>query len=584
VEFVGSFAQLRERAGELREPFDPHRPYIDEYAWPCAEAGCEGTMRRTPEVIDAWFDSGAMPFAKWHYPFENQEEAETLFPADFICEGVDQTRGWFYSLLAISTLLDRGPAFRNVVVNDMVLDAEGQKMSKSRGNIVDPWEALGDFGADAIRWYLLASSHPWLPKRFDPAGVREVQRKVFDTLRSSYHFFSLYANAEGWRPSPEDAPPAERPIMDRWLLSRLAELTSGVTEQMDAYNLTRATRTLGDFIVDDLSNWYVRRSRERFWGSGDSQDTRAAFATLHRGLGEVALLAAPFAPFLADWLHRSLAEGRSAHLSRLTAVDPSLRDPSLDRGMEAVRTLATLGRAARERVKIRVRQPLEVLYAVVPDVDDLDDELLAILRDELNVRRVEFMKRAEELVTFTAKPNFKVIGARFGSRTQQAATAIRALSSAELAAYHGGEALQVSVEGELVELTALDLDLVQESRGELVVEASGGYTVALDATLTPELRAEGLAREAVNRVQRLRKDAGLDVSDRIRLGIACGEMLAQALEVHRSFIAGETLAVELEVTLGELAPGTYQEIREVDLDGEPAVIGLSRASVAGGAA
>ena len=455
-------------------------------------------------------------------------------------------------------------------------------MSKSRGNVVDPWEAMSEFGADAIRWYLLSSSNPWLPKRFDPSGVREVQRKVFDTLRSSYHFFSLYANLEGWQPSWKDVPVAQRPIMDRWLLSRLTELTETVTEQMERYNLTQVVRALGDFIIDDLSNWYVRRSRHRFWGSSDSQDTRAAFATLHRCLSDVARLIAPFAPFLADWLHRSLSGGESAHLCRLPVADEGVRDESLERGMEAVRTLSTLGRAARERVRIRVRQPLALLQAVVPAADDVSEELLEILRDELNVRRVEFMHRAEELVTFTAKPNFKAIGARFGSRTQQVAGAVRALSSSELAAFHGGEALRLKVGEEEIELQRDEVELIQEARGDLVVEASGGYTVALDTTITPELRHEGMAREVVNRVQRLRKEAGLEVSDRIRLAVQGGVELVSAVESHRDFISGETLAVELRVGETVIERDEYEELREVDLDGEPAVIALSRA-VGGGA-
>ncbi|MBW3630076.1 MAG: isoleucine--tRNA ligase, partial [Gemmatimonadetes bacterium] len=447
VAFIGSFDELREHVGELPIPFDPHRPFIDEYRWACHRDGCSGMMRRTPEVIDVWYDSGAMPFAQWHYPFENREEAERLFPADFIAEGVDQTRGWFYSLTAISTLLGRGPAFRNVIVNDLVLDAEGQKMSKSRGNVVDPWEAIGEFGADSIRWYLLASSHPWLPKRFDPAGVREVQRKVFDTLKSTYHFFALYANLEGWQESWQDLAPAERPIMDRWLHSRLALATGTVTRHYEEYNLTHAARELGDFIVDDLSNWYVRRSRDRFWGSADSQDTRSAFATLHRALVDVARLLAPIAPFLSDWLHRALTGGESVHLTRLPRQEPEVRDPGLERGMDAVRSLSTLGRAARETVRIRVRQPLGVLYAVVPVGVDVDGELLAILRDELNVRRVEFMDRAEELVTFSAKPNFRALGARFGKQTPAIAEAIRALPSSELAAFRRGEELAVELDG-----------------------------------------------------------------------------------------------------------------------------------------
>ncbi|HET7321815.1 MAG TPA: isoleucine--tRNA ligase, partial [Longimicrobiaceae bacterium] len=547
VEFIGSYQELGEKVGGLPEPFDPHRPFIDEYAWKCSEPGCSGEMHRTPEVIDVWYDSGSMPFAQWHYPFENKEEAERFFPADFICEGVDQTRGWFYSLMAISTLLGRGPAYRNVVVNDLVLDAEGLKMSKSRGNTVDPWTALDEFGADALRWYLLASSHPWLPKRFDPAGVKEVQRKVFDTLKSTYHFFSLYADLEGWQPSWKDVAPSERPIMDRWLLSRLAEVTQSVTTLMEQYNLTHAVRAISDFIVDDLSNWYVRRSRDRFWGSADSRDTRAAFATLHRALEDVAKLMAPFAPFLADWLHRAVSGGRSVHLCRLPQPDRDIRDEGLERGMEAVRVLSTLGRAARERVKIRVRQPLGALHAVVPDDAQVDEELLAILEDELNVHSVEFMSRAEELVDFRAKPNFKQLGARLGKRTPKVAEAIRALPTETLSAYRRGDSVSVEVEGERVELMPGDLEIAQEARGDLVVEAEGRYTVALDATITPELRAEGLARELVNRVQRLRKETDFEVADRIRLAIAGGEEVTEAASAHRDFIAGETLALQVEV-------------------------------------
>jgi isoleucyl-tRNA synthetase len=580
VEFIGSFAELRARAGALPEPFDPHRPFIDEHAWACAEPGCQGTMRRTPEVIDVWYDSGAMPFAQWHYPFENRELAERLYPADFICEGVDQTRGWFYSLLAISTLLGRGPAYRNVVVNDLVLDAEGQKMSKSRGNVVNPWDAIGEFGADAIRWYLLSSSHPWLPKRFDPAGVREIQRKVFDTLRNTYRFFALYSNLESWAPGGDDPEPAERSLIDRWLLSRLAAVTETVTAQMEAYNLTHAVRELGEFVVDDLSNWYVRRSRDRFWGSADSADTRAAFATLHAALSGTARLLAPFSPFLADWLHRALADG-SAHLAEWP--EAGARDEPLERGMEAVRQLATLGRAARERVGIRVRQPLGTLYAVVPPGAELEEGLLEILRDELNVRSVEFMDRAEELVTFSARPNFRALGARFGKETPKVAEAIRALGSEDLSRFARGEPLLVGLGGARQALAEGDLELVQTAQGEWVVEAAGRYTVALDPTLTPELKAEGLARELVNRVQRLRKDSGLAVSDRIRLGVSGPEELRGALRDHGGFVAGEVLAVDLEVGEGDLPEDRYETVRVLDLDGVEARVGISRAAHAGGA-
>ena len=570
LEFIGGFDELRQRTG-LAELPDPHRPYVDDLAWPCAQ--CSGTMRRTPEVVDVWFDSGAMPYAQHHYPFENQAEFERQFPADFICEGVDQTRGWFYSLLAISTLLGRGPAYRNVVVNDLVLDAKGQKMSKSRGNAVNPWDAVGEFGADAVRWYLLASSHPWLPKRFDPEGVKEVQRKTFDTLRQTYRFFALYAGLEGWAPGG-DPKPAKRSVLDRWLLSRLATVTAAVGENMAGYNLTHAVRAIADFVVDDLSNWYVRRSRDRFWGSADREDTRAAFATLYEALVTVSRLMAPVAPFLSDWLHRALC-GTSAHLADFPVAPADRVDVELERGMEAVRVLSTLGRAARESVSLRVRQPLGTVYAVIPAGVHADEELLAILRDELNVKRVAFMDRAEELVTFSARPNFKVIGARFGKFTPKVGEAIRKLGSDALAAFRGGAPLTVEADGQTFTPTGDEFDVVQGAQGDFVVQAEGGYTLALDPALTPELRNEGIAREVVNRVQKLRKDTGLEVSDGIRLGVFGGAELVAAVEAFRDLVAGETLAVEVEAGPEARTEG-YEAVREVDLDGITATIALVR--------
>ena len=572
VNFIGSFAELREKTG-LSELPDPHRPYVDELEWACAE--CGGTMRRTPEVIDVWFDSGAMPFAQHHFPFENEGEQARQFPAEFISEGVDQTRGWFYSLLAISTLLGKTePPYKHVIVNDMLLDDKGLKMSKSRGNIVNPWEAIDRFGADAIRWYLLSSSNPWLPKRFDPEGVKEVQRKTFDTLRQTYRFFAMYASLEGWTADAEA--PAERSLLDRWLLSRLATVTVEVTEDLEGYNLTHAVRAVADFVIDDLSNWYVRRSRDRFWGSADAADTRSAFATLHQALVTVSRLMAPFAPFLSDWLHRALTGG-SVHLAEFPAVDSTQRDERLERGMQAVRTLSTLGRAARDSVGIRVRQPLGTIYAVVPDGYEVDDALLAILRDELNVRSVEFMHAAEELVTFSAKPNFKALGAVFGKLTPKVADAIRGLESAVLAAFKRGEPIQVQADGQAFDVVAEHFDLVQSARGSFATVDEGGFTVALDPTITPELRLEGLARELVNRVQNLRKETGLQVQDRIRLGIFGDGEILDVSRQWGEFVAAETLATELETGSVNDFEG-YEASREVDLDGVAGTVAIARVS------
>ena len=361
TEVIGSFDALAERVGGLPEDFDPHKPFIDEHQWPCPE--CQGTMRRTPEVIDAWFDSGAMPFAQWHYPFGDTDRWEANFPADFIAEGLDQTRGWFYSLMAIATMLGHGPVYRNVLVNGLLLDRDGQKMSKSRGNVVNPWEAINAFGADAIRWYLVTVSQPWAAKRWDEEALGETVRRTFDTLANTYRFFALYANLEDWAPPAEPVAPAERSLMDRWLLSRQDHLVADVRAALDGYDLTRAARQVSDFVVDDLSNWYIRRSRDRFWGSADPDDTAAAFLTLWEALVTVSRLLAPITPFTADWLHRAIGL-ESVHLAPFPETHGGLRDETLERGMDAVRVMASLGRAAREGVRIRVRQPLATLHAV----------------------------------------------------------------------------------------------------------------------------------------------------------------------------------------------------------------------------
>ncbi|MCG6957300.1 MAG: isoleucine--tRNA ligase [Gemmatimonadetes bacterium] len=566
---LGSLEELKEAAGGLPDDFDPHRPFIDDVSFGCTE--CDGTMRRTPEVVDVWFDSGSMPYAQWHYPFENKDEFEAHFPADFICEGLDQTRGWFYSLLAISTMLGKGPAFRNVVVNDLILDAEGQKMSKSRGNVVNPWDAIGEHGADAVRWYLITSSNPWVPKRYDADGVREAARKYFDTLFNTYRFFALYAGVESWSPSEADPEPADRPFIDRWLLSRLDTVVRTITQEMDAYQITRAYRLLGDFVVEDVSNWYVRRCRPRFWGNTDAADARSAFRTLWDALRTVTLLAAPCTPFSADWLHRALT-GESVHLQRYPA-HAGASDAELESDMETARTLVSLGRAAREEVKIRVRQPLKTVYAVVPGGRSLHGDILELVREELNVKQVRFLTSAEEIVRLVARPNFRELGPRFGKRTQAAADAIRALDQEALAAYRDGGAVEVAVDGARHALQPGDLEVAQEATGELVVKGEGGFTVALDPTLDDDLRAEGMARELVNRIQRLRKDAGLRITDRIVLAAGGPESVQAAATAHESFIAGETLAVSVAVGEAEVCDG-FEHVRDTDIDGLAARIAL----------
>ena len=572
VQWIGSFAELAERAGDLGEDFDPHRPFIDEVTWRCPDTGA--VMRRAPEVIDVWFDSGAMPWAQWHYPFENREMYERHFPADFICEAVDQTRGWFYSLHAISTMLGLGPVFRNVIVNDMILDAAGRKMSKSRDNVVDPWEAVADHGADGVRWYMITVSNPWLPTRFDPEGVKESAARFFDTLLNIYRFFALYANVEEWVPAPPEADSrvAARTPLDRWLLSRLHTLAARVRGELDGYNPTRAYRAVAAFVDGELSNWYVRRARPRFWGNTDPRDAHAAFATLHEALRTVALLIAPVTPFVSDWLHRALT-GRSSHTDPFPEADPARIDEELELHMTHVRSLSTLARAAREEVRIRVRQPLGRMLAVVPGTAPADD-VLALLVDEINVKKVEFAASSEGLVTLSARPAFRGLGRRFGKHTPEAANRIRELGEEELELVRGGGVVPIEVAGKAEEVGGDEMEVVEEARGGWVVRSEGRYTVALDPTLDEELRREGLARELVNRIQRLRRDSGLDITDRIRLAVGGTEAVCAAARQHEAAIARETLAVVVEVGTG---PDEDLAVRqEVVVDGEAAVLGLAR--------
>ncbi len=580
VHVIGSFAELGESTGGIPTDFDPHRPEIDSMTWSCSEEGCTGTVRRVPEVMDAWFDSGSMPFAQWHYPFENEDVFATHFPAHFIAEGVDQTRGWFYSLLAISTLVFDSSAYLSVVVNDLILDEHGQKMSKSRGNVVDPWEAVAEHGADAIRFYLLSSSNPWLPKRWDGEALNETNRKLFDTLRSTYRFFAMYADLEDWRheDSGADTVSARDPI-DRWLLSRLDDIVTSVRSDFDTYDLTRAARRIATFVLDDLSNWYVRQTRDRFWATGQDnsadvkQGTSNAFATLHEALATTALVLAPIAPFISDWLHRELT-GTSAHLTDYPEP-ASRRDEDLERRMEDVRRLSTLGRAAREEAGIRVRQPLGSLQAVVPGGRRPGPELEAILRQELNVKEVVFPSGSDHIVRLSAKPEFGKLGPRFGSLTPRVARAIADLDADSVRRLESGEVASVTVDGEVLEVRAEDVTVVEEASGSLKVQAHEGYLVGLDASITPELEAEGLTREVVSRVQRLRRDSGLEVSDRIRLGLAASPgRLASAVETHGDYIAGETLAVAVTRNLGETEE--LEHTARVEIEGESITLGLSR--------
>jgi len=497
-------------------------------------------MRRAPEVIDAWFDSGSMPYAQWHYPFEHEAEFKAHFPADYICEGVDQTRGWFYALLAIATTAFDSLAYRNVIVNELVLDAEGQKMSKSKGNVVDPWEMIREFGADTVRLYLLGSSQVWLPKRFDRRQIPQVTGDFFRALRNSYEFFRLYAHRVDRPPAP-----SSRPDVDRWVLSRLHSTVAAVTEAWNSYEPTAGVQALRDFVVDDLSNWYVRVNRERFWAP-DGAAEEAAVATLGECLATVSRLLAPAAPYASDWVHRAVA-GTSVHLSGWPETGP--RDQALETAMDAIRRLASLARAARETGKLRVRQPLARMQVAVPAAvrGPAFQRLLGILQAEVNVKAITIAEPDTELVRLRGKANFRSLGKRYGKDTPTVAKAVERLSADQLRALESGAQVVIHENGVQIVYYPEDVVVERDVATNWLVASDGPYVAALDPTIDAALTAEGLARELVHHIQRLRREAGYLVTDRIAAGIEGPSEALDAARTHRTFIATETLMRSLEI-------------------------------------
>jgi isoleucyl-tRNA synthetase len=558
VEAIGSYASLAERWGKpLPAGFDPHKPYIDAYTWPCR---CGGTMRRAAEVIDTWFDSGAMPYAQWHYPFEHEAEFRSHFPADYICEGVDQTRGWFYSLLAIATTAFDSPAYKNVIVNELVLDADGQKMSKSKGNVVNPWELIGEFGADTMRLYLLVSSQVWLPKRFDRKQIPQVTGDFLRALRNTYEFFRLYAGRVATAPAR-----AARPDADRWVLGRLDATIQAVTLAWTRYEPTAGVRALMDFVVDDLSNWYVRISRDRFWAPEGEADA-AAVSTLRECLIAVSQLLAPAAPFASDWLHRALADS-SVHLAGWpeAPAEPAGAERELAVAMDAIRRLASLARAARETGKLKVRQPLGRMQVAVPVAarGAAFERLLPILQSEVNVKRIEIAESDTELVRLKGKANFRSLGKRYGKETPAVAKAVEQLGADQLRALESGAQTSLRVNGTEVVYFPEDVTVEREVATSWLVASDGPFVAALDPAIDADLAAEGLSRELISHTQRLRREAGYDVSDRIALGIEGPEAVLVAGRVHRAFIMTETLARQFEIGAG-IADADLRQAADVD--------------------
>ena len=529
------------------ENIDLHKPFVDKILF---ERNGK-IYKRTPELIDVWFDSGSMPFAQYHYPFENKEWFEKhAFPSDFICEGIDQTRGWFYTLHAISTMLFNNVAFKNIIVNELILDKNGLKMSKSKGNTVDPFELFDKYGADATRWYLVTNSPPWRPTLFDEEGLVEVQRKFFGTLLNTYSFFALYANIDEFEFKQEPLPYETRPEIDRWIISKLNSLVTDYEKMMDEYDVTKAARAVSDFTIDHLSNWYVRRSRRRFWKSEMNESKLSAYQTLYECLVTIAKLTSPFAPFISEELYHNLnsitkrESFESVHLTGFPKI--TYIEKELEEKMEIAQKVVYLTRSMRAKNNLKVRQPLKKIMVVV---DKSKRESLAkmkdVILDEVNIKELIVLKDDSEIVNKSAKANFKSIGPKFGKNVKAVAGLIKEFSKEEIAQIESGENIKVQINGEDLEITKDDVEIISSEITGWVVETEEGVTVALDAELTDELIAEGLAREFVNRIQNMRKDAGFEVIDRIKIKFNASSKLVEAVKSFKNYISNETLAGEI---------------------------------------
>lgn len=581
VEVIGSVAELEERVGRSLKDLDLHRPFVDELRWEDPE---HGWMQRVPDVADAWFDSGAMPVAQWHYPFENQEIYEVAKQADFISEAIDQTRGWFYTLHALSTLLFDRPAFKNVICLGHILDVKGEKMSKSKGNIVDPFMLLEQYGADATRWYMYSSAPPYNPRRFAPEHVGEMLRQFMLTLWNTYSFFTTYANLDGWKPGQQVDDASLQPI-DRWALASLNVLVQQVTEDLNTYDIYQPTKRIEAF-VDGLSNWYVRRNRRRFWKSESDADKQAAYSTLYTCLVTLARLMAPFTPFLSEDMYRNLVSSQDAsapqsvHLAGYPEANTALVDQQLLDDTATLLRAVGAGRAARKASGRRVRQPLAALLVRAPTAAQVAGlrRFEAELRDELNVKEVRYLDSSTNLVEYRFKPNLRVVGKKYGKLVPALTAALRDLSGeAAQAAGHAiesGQPMALVVNGEEVQVQPDEVLLETTSPEGYAVAEDGGVLVALDTALTPELEAEGLARELVRNVQDARKAAGFDIADRIVVYVhGASTALSTALDTWGDYVRAETLATALHND----APPSDVHTEHLDLEG-PVMLGVVRSS------
>jgi isoleucyl-tRNA synthetase len=544
------------------ETLDLHKPFVDNIMF---ERNGK-IYKRTPELIDVWFDSGAMPFAQYHYPFENKELFEkSFFPSDFICEGIDQTRGWFYTLHAISTMLFDSIAYKNIIVNELILDKNGLKMSKSRGNTVDPFMLFDKYGADATRWYLITNSPPWRPTLFDEEGLVEVQRKFFGTLSNTYSFFVLYANIDKFDFSEDPVPYQERPEIDRWIISKLSSLVNEYRELMDAYEVTKAARAVSSFTIDQLSNWYVRRCRRRFWKSEMNSNKLSAYQTLYECLVTISKLTSPFAPFISEEIFRNLntvtkrEKEESVHLTSFPA--PSYIEKELEDKMEIAQKVVYLTRAMRAKSNLKVRQPLKKIMVVAgKEKNEALRKMKDVVLDEVNIKELVVLDDDSGIVNKSAKANFKKIGPKFGKKVNAVANAIKALTGSEIAEIEKGSSVNVVVDGESIGIVKDDVEIISSEIEGWVVESEEGVTVAIDAELTDDLIAEGLAREFVNRIQNMRKDAGFDVTDRIVINYSGSGKIIEAVKTFSDYVSAETLADKIEQAGSvEAAPGFKQD-------------------------
>ena len=565
---IGSRKELKEKAIEtIDETIELHRPYVDDVHIECEH--CKKPMTRVKDVVDVWFDSGAMPFAQHHYPFEHKDDFDGLFPADFICEGIDQTRGWFYSLLAISTFMTGKTPYKNVLVNDLILDKDGKKMSKSKGNTVDPFALFDQYGADVLRWYLLYVSPPWVPTRFDVEGLKEVQSKFFGTIKNVYNFFVLYANTDEINPREFYIEPKDRAELDCWILSKFNRLKQEVEQDLAVFEVTKVVRNIQDFVNEDLSNWYIRRSRRRFWETGLTDDKKSVYNTTYEILVELSQMIAPFAPYLSEEMYRNLTGNLSVHLSTYPVCDETVLDTALEEKMDLVKNLVTLGRASREKVKIKVRQPIQKVL-VDASYEEIMGDLVPLMKEELNVKEVVFSSDLQQYISYRLKPNLPVLGRLLGAKMRFFQKELAQLDAKEVVeSLHLGKEVTMNLDGEPFTLSEEHVLITIDSKEGFDVESNEGLFIILDTQLTDELIEEGFVREFISRIQQMRKANDYEMMDHIRIFYTATETLTKAIKNHAEFIKSETLADELVCEIKE-------GMKEETLNGEATSLFVER--------